>query len=118
MILSQDAIIARPSKLWTRVTNSTDMATMSLPTCSYFSSSAPLAMLPQVAGIPNSTGTPPAAQIPSFTASAICLRWPFQGTCHIGVGHADVRFLSDIAVGIARSLHHHPAVGRFRAVPV
>ena len=47
---------------------------MSLPTCSYFNSSAPLAIFPHVAGIPNSTGTPPAAQIPSFTAAAICLK--------------------------------------------
>ena len=79
MILSQDATITRPSKLCTRVTNSTDIATMSRPTCSYFSSSAPFAMFPQVAGIPNSTGTPPAAQIPSFTASAICLKWADPG---------------------------------------
>ncbi len=34
----------------------------------------PLAIFPQVAGIPNSTGTPPAAQIPSFTASVIWRR--------------------------------------------
>ena len=69
----------RPSNCWTLLTASMDMQTMSRITCSYFISSTPLGMLPQVAGMPNSTGMPPAAQMPCFTASAICRRWAVPG---------------------------------------
>ena len=77
-ILSQLGIMTSPSKAWPLATASMESQMSSRLASGYFMPSWPMAMPSQMPMAGNSIGVPPAAAMPSLTASAISRRciWP------------------------------------------
>ncbi len=78
--LSQLGIITRPSNWWAIAMASVESAIRSRVTREYFMPTCPMAMPSHTAMAGNSTGVPPAARMPAFTASAILSRFMWPGT--------------------------------------
>ncbi|OPZ61985.1 MAG: hypothetical protein BWY85_02235 [Firmicutes bacterium ADurb.Bin506] len=79
--LSQAAIITMPSKKpWLRIMISTLSAMTSRDARGYLIPSCPCAMPSHTAMVPNSSGTPPAAKTPLFTAAAMSRMPTWPGT--------------------------------------
>ena len=78
--LSQLGIITRPSNWWAMAMASVESAMRSRVTREYFMPTWPMAMPSHTAMAGNSTGVPPAARMPAFTAWAILSRFMWPGT--------------------------------------
>ena len=78
--LSQLGTITRPSNWWAVTMASVESAMRSRVTREYFMPTWPMAMPSHTAMAGKTTGVPPAARTPSFTASTILSRSMWPGT--------------------------------------
>ena len=100
-ILSQFGMSTSPSKAWALAMASMESQISSRLARGYFIPMWPMAIPSQMAMAGNSTGVPPAAATPSFTASAISRRCIWPGTISLN------EFTMPI-IGFARSSLEYP----------
>ena len=101
MFLSQPAMATSPSKRLPRATSSTESAMTSRLISEAFMPWVPMVMPSEMVMVLNSIGVPPAARMPSLTASATSRRWKLQGPISVQV-------LAMPMIGLCRSSLEKP----------